>query len=319
MASSLRRMVCALALVAMATGLVTPRQAGKVLPDAKKSSQQVPLPMANFSQQASEVDLRTKYLNAIFELGYTCKKPVRIGKNNDAGYVVCDDSWAATGTGEQKQPCQLLSYGVSKDDSMEMAIHDSHGCDVDEFDPTVDGSDGARKVPDSVHFHKEGLGSSTKTVPGLGPVDTLTNHKAKYVKPHRILMLKVDVEESEWESLSSLPESTFDSFDQLIMEAHLDHIKSPQEVASSFASRVGLLQTLKKHFYLYHTHLNNWSGKVDVPGVGVVPRAAELSFIRKGLVTPGSAPYDNHSEIDQPCNPNKPELHPSDFGSFTIH
>lgn len=263
---------------------------------------------ANFSS-AHETDLLRRFMAGIFELGYTCQHPVRLGKPNDGGYVACEDTLSG-------KPCELLSYGIANDDSLEMAVRKRYSCTIEEFDPTVGGSTGSQAYPGAVTFHKEGLaGSGPKVDPRLGNVDTLPHHAAKYLKPHRVFLLKVDVEESEWEAFNSVPESFLDTVDQLILEFHTTVSKSPQEVASTFASRVDVVEKLKRHFYLFHTHLNNYGGAASVPGVGLVPKAVELSFMRKGLVTPGPAPYDNHSELDQPCNAAQAELRPSYFGA----
>jgi len=92
---------------------------------------------------------------------------------------------------------------------------------------------------------------------------------------------------------------------------------SSERFGCFFASRVAAVEKIRKHFYLYHVHLNNWEQKpLDLPGVGKVPKGVEASFIRKGLVSPGPAPYDNHADLDQPCNPKAPEVTPSMYGPY---
>jgi len=258
-------------------------------------------------------DLRRRYLDGVFELSYGCKNSVRLGKKWDGGYVMCEDAKIGGDFGA----CQFFSYGVRGDDSLEVAIHERYGCHVEEFDPTVSDSPGSKAIRSAIHFHKEGIaGNGPMTVKGLGGVDTLLHHVAKYGRKGEAMMVKVDVEENEWDSLGAVPEEFFDTVNLFVVELHLNITRTAEEVASSFASHVKLVETLRKHFYLYHSHLANCgiANRLDeIPGVGRAPRLVELAFINKRLVTPGSAPFEKHSELDQPCNPKLRNLKREDF------
>lgn len=263
-------------------------------------------------------DLLKRFRDDIFQLSYTCKKPKRLGHRNDGGYMICEDVVPPAGN------CVLFGYGISKSDDFEVALSKNWNCEVEEFDPTVNNSPGAEAKVPRIHFHHEGLWSSgPEVLPNLGPVDTLPHQEAKYRGKGKVLVVKIDVEESEYSSILATPESLWDTVDQLVIELHTSDMfakefanEAPADmVLDEFARRVDTVDLLRRHFYLTHVHLNNWeiSQKHFLPGQkgkgsAGVPGAVELTFVRKGLVTPGPGPFDNHSEMDEPCNPKAPDL-----------
>lgn len=277
-------------------------------------------------------DLLQKYLDGIFQLSYSCEHPVRLGRDNDGGYVVCEDAKIG---GDKGGACQLFTFGIWNDDSFEQALHERHGCAVEEFDPTIKSSPGSQKYPESIHLHLAGIsGSGPAEVKGLGKVDSLQHHIAQHRQKGKALFLKIDVEESEWDALSSVPASTFESIDQFVVEFHMGvrhgeantfqtvsetvdkYKRSSEEDQRIFASRVKVVETLRQHFYLHHTHGTNCEGGSPWAGVGRVPVAWELSFIRKGLVVPKPGPFERHDELDQRCRPDWPELTPESWPTF---
>ena len=59
----------------------------------------------------------------------------------------------------------------------------------------------------------------------------------------------MDVEGAEWDALSSTPDSVLDKILQLVVEFH--------DVRNE--DFLGIIQKLKKHFYIVNLHINNFS------------------------------------------------------------
>merc|ERR1711924_125623 len=120
--------------------------------------------------------LRT-YLTELTGLTYNCQQLSRVGSPNDGGYIVCEDvPWHG------QHGCTMLSYGIAYDDNFEIAVSNKWGCQVHEFDPTVQGSAGSRQNPEKIHFHQEGIWSGPAVL-SIGKVDSLANHMQTFWQP----------------------------------------------------------------------------------------------------------------------------------------
>jgi hypothetical protein len=162
----------------------------------------------------------------------------RFGSANDGGYLMCENLIGPLDA--------AYSYGVG--------INDDWGCEVsrryhvpvyeyDCFDPAEPTCDGGRFV-----FHNECVGDRT----GYRKArffDTLENQISKNGDTGRHLIVKMDIEGAEWESLLAAPDQLLASIPQIAMEMHgFDDPKILEVILK-----------LKRHFYLVNLHFNNWS------------------------------------------------------------
>ena len=125
-------------------------------------------------------------------------------------------------------------------------------------------------------FHAECIGDAAKTEEGRR-FDTLQNQLAKNGDAGKRLVVKMDVEGAEWDSLLHAPDATLDRIDQLAIEFH--YINEERYVQT--------VQRLKQFFYVAHLHFNNWScarGLDPFPGW-----AFEVLLVNKriGVLDPG--------------------------------
>ena len=162
----------------------------------------------------------------------------RFGSVNDGGYLMC---------GNLLKPAQAVySYGIDGDDAW--------GCDVagplniplhqyDCFNTTAPRCSG-NAVP---RFHAECVGPGRAAVEGR-PFDTLAAQIEKNGDTGKRLIMKMDVEGSEWRSLATAPDHVLNAIDQLAIEFH--RVEDPTYLET--AAR------LNEFFYVAHVHHNNY-------------------------------------------------------------
>src|SRR2546423_3650183 len=162
----------------------------------------------------------------------------RFGSANDGGYLMCQNLI---------EPIDAAySYGVGPNDDWGCEVSRRYHVPVyqyDCFDPARPTCNGGIFV-----FHNECVGNHTGN---RGPhfFDTLENQIRKNGDTGRRLIIKMDIEGGEWESVLAAPDELLASIPQLAMEMH--GYDDPRIVE--------VLRKLKRNFYLVNLHFNNWS------------------------------------------------------------
>lgn len=168
----------------------------------------------------------------------------RFGKGKDEGYLMCDNLMANVQS--------AYSYGIE--------ARDAWGCEITEklnvmvyqydcFDLT------APKCPTGkTKFFGECIGDK-KSIVEKRPFDTLANQIAKNGDLKKNLLLKMDVEGAEWDSLAATPDEQLERFSQIAIEFH--KVNDPRFLA--------IIKKLKKTFYFVHIHFNNHACSEDFP------------------------------------------------------
>jgi hypothetical protein len=191
----------------------------------------------------------------------------RFGEPHDGGYLLCANLLSSVQSG--------YSYGISG--------YDQWGCDVsrrlaipmheyDCFNLNVPVCATNRTV-----FHGECIGVEPATIEGR-PFDTLENQLAKNGDGARRLVVKMDVEGAEWDSLPRIPDAVLQRIDQLTVEMHGI---SEEERFTAVVVR------LKQFFYVANVHYNNYTCQQ-----GIAPFPAnvyEVLFVSKRLGVPGGS------------------------------
>ena len=209
----------------------------------------------------------------------------RFGERNDGGYLMC----ANLLDGVQA----AYSYGISG--------YDGWGCDIsrrtrvrvhqyDCFDLRQPGCPGG-----DVLFHGECV-DGTRHVEEGRIFDTLQNQFGTNGDATNRLVVKMDVEGSEWETLLRTPNEILDRIDQLTIEFH--GVDEPRFIV--------VVQKLKELFFVAHRHFNNFgcdSGRRPFPTY-----AYEVLFVsrRLGVLDPSGTVTLPHP-LDAPNNPHTPD------------
>ena len=207
----------------------------------------------------------------------------RFGSANDGGYLVCDN----LGQGIQS----AYSYGVGPNDEFGCQVSSRYNVRVhqyDCFDLTRPSCQAGAFI-----FHEECIGPRPQR-DGPREFDTLQNHISRNLDTGKRLIVKIDVEGAEWESLLATPDSVLDQIDQMPMELHLANESRALEV----------VRKLKRKFYLVNVHFNNMS---CAPELEPFPaRAFQVLWVNKRLgALDESAPIPAPmSALNAPDNPS---------------
>lgn len=220
----------------------------------------------------------------------------RFGEPHDGGYLMCGNL-----LGEVQS---AYSYGISG--------YDQWGCDIstklkvpvhqyDCFDLTEPACPTGSMV-----FHAECVGDRAATIEGRA-FDTIASQFAKNGDSGKRIVLKIDVEGAEWDSLLTAPDEILQQIDQLAVEFHWKHDGKlnwyhPEKY-------IRLVQRLKRFFEVAHVHFNN---AACAEGLQPFPSwAYEVLFVSKQLasVDPTRQAGGLHP-LDAPNDPNQPDCQP---------
>jgi hypothetical protein len=216
--------------------------------------------------EAAVVDPRRAYFEMLQPVALSNCELKRFGEPNDGGYLMCANLLGAVQSG--------YSYGISG--------YDGWGCDIskgyrvtvhqyDCFDTTAPGCPKGK-----TKFHPECVGDKTESVDGR-VFDTMKNQFAKNGDDSKRIVLKMDVEGAEWDSLLSAPDEVLEQIDQMVVEFHGvgDERNGTQE------QKRRVVQRLKRFFEVAHIHYNNATCS---DSVRPFPSwAYEVLFVRKQL------------------------------------
>ena len=190
----------------------------------------------------------------------------RFGSANDGGYLMCENLIEPLNA--------AYSYGVGPNDDWACDVSRRYHVPVhqyDCFDPARPTCDGGTFV-----FHEECVGDRTAQIESRF-FDTLENQIRKNGDIGRRLIIKMDIEGAEWDSLLAAPEELLASIPQITMEMH--GVDDPKIVE--------VLRKLKQNFYLVNLHFNNWS---CTPKAAPLPAwAYQAHWVNKRIGVPDPA------------------------------
>jgi hypothetical protein len=210
----------------------------------------------------------------------------RYGSANDGGYLMCEN----------------LTDGVQSAYSYGIDSEDNWGCDVsmqlnvavhqyDCFTPHRPACTGGRFV-----FHDECVGIRSETIDGQ-PFDTFASQIARNGDAGKNLLMKVDIEGAEWDSLLATPDEVLDKIVQMPMELHgADSVKFLEVV-----------RRVKRQFHLVNLHFNNHSCTADTAPLPAW--AYQVLWVNKrvGVIDPDGPSPAPASALNAPDGPNVPD------------
>lgn len=226
------------------------------------------------------------------ECGSGNSELIRLGSEYDGGYVTCDKvPISATG---------MISIGIRGDDPVSTTMSEMYHLHAEQYDCFSEGSpcpEGSKVC--SAHFNHICAGAKTeKKTDGLymSLEDMIKNLRTPEGAAGDDLVLKIDCENCEWDTLDALPSHLLKRFSMIIGEFH-DVSKE-----DSHDQYLSVMTKLGKDFRLVHTHGCNCIGQWQLEGTSFhMPKTVELLFVRNDLsrpVTPRSSNYLH--ELDSP-------------------
>jgi len=209
-------------------------------------------------------------------------RKVRVGCANDGGYVMAD-TFDILGA---------ISVGIGTNVSWDQAIA-GRQIPVFMFDPTI------RRLPEPVvggKFFRLGLGNSDASGPYV-PLSTLVGQaQLSNVEP---LILKIDIEGSEYTSLSAVSDAQLSRFQQIVIEFHdLSNLHS----SIKGESIIHLARQLSRQHCPIHVHGNNYDSLVRF-GNAWFPNAVEVTYLHKSQLVQAQPSNRIASKYDYPCDP----------------
>jgi len=186
---------------------------------------------------------------------------VRVGEARDGGYVMLDDFGGISGA---------YSIGIGPDVSWDYAIAE-RGIEVFQFDHTVQDTPTFHRL---FHFEPVCLGSEAAENPRTKTLAALVGERSQ---PEQDLLLKVDIEDAEWDVFSTMDPELLSRFRQIVCEFHSFH-RVAEPAWKECAARV--FDHLTRYHQVIHLHRNGIvplivSDDLEFPAV------MEVTFARK--------------------------------------
>jgi hypothetical protein len=237
----------------------------------------------------------------------SCANFERIGGKGNGGYVMCADHLDAP------KLEGAYSFGIDGSDAWGMEVASKYHIPLYEYDCFN------WKVPKpcdgcNVKFFTECIKGEYERFPLIGRTyRTLTEHMRRNGQANvsnASLLLKLDVENSEWSLLSNLPVETLRKFRHLNMELH--NIKTWIHTSVGLNS---LQKLVDAGFSVVHLHGNNWGRMVQVQEVRdgehekyQIPDFLEVTMVRQDPGTPCANVPPKRIPQDQKVLPARAEL-----------
>jgi hypothetical protein len=210
---------------------------------------------------------------------------VRLGNDHDGGYVIVDTL---------KSLDSVLSLGVGSDISFEAALS-VHVKRIDLYDHTV------AELPVAIknsNFYRLGIGEESNN-----NFVTLA-HATDLFDSNENILLKMDIESSEWAVLASAASATLNRFQQIVVEFHGLLRLSESDFAREI---IKALYKLNETHKLVHLHINNYE-PIGIVGGVVVPNVLEATYLKASEGEFIEIPRSRGQDLNRPNNPNKLDI-----------
>jgi Methyltransferase FkbM domain len=219
-------------------------------------------------------------------------KKIRLGKDFDGGYVMIDDFDGVRAA---------ISAGIERDVSWDSEIADRN-IPVYQYDHTIDETPAAHPL-----FHFFPVKVAAADEPGALSINSIL--KERLADGQKDIILKIDIEGSEWAVFESVDPALLANCRQIICEFHeLYRLAEPEfgrQAEAAFAK-------LTEQFFVHHIHGNN-CGNIAIVGNVPVPESLEVLFANRRRYEPVPSSEVFPTPIDQPNQEGRADLF---LGSF---
>lgn len=208
---------------------------------------------------------------------------IRVGRFFDGGYVMVDKFEGIEAA---------YSLGINDDVSWDLDMA-CRGIPIFQYDHTIDGLPDQHPLFNWEPICISGQQDSANNVESLESLIAKNKHER-----YRNMLLKCDIEGSEWYLLARTPNGVLAQFSQIVIEIHNMAYLSEMHHANNVRRALDNLTASHK---VVHVHANNFSPWAIVGGVPV-PTVLELTLLRHDMAE--MAPSDEvfPTPLDMPCN-----------------
>lgn len=201
--------------------------------------------------------------------------------------------------------CDNLSEGIQSAYSYGVGPFDIFACDIskrysvpvhqyDCFDPSRPTCSGGNFV-----FNNECIGPRAEKDKDQRVFDTLQNHIVRNKDVGKRLIVKLDVEGAEWQSLLATPDAVLDQIDQLPIELHM--------MGGIKREHTQTIRKLKEKFHIVNLHFNNSSCTPELDPIPAYAFQVLLVNKRLGVIDPSAPTPAPISALNIPDNPALPD------------
>jgi hypothetical protein len=246
--------------------------------------------------RVGDQELRQSLFAALQPIALSNCQLERFGEPHDGGYLMCGNLLGAVESG--------YSYGIGGYDKWGCDVSTRFGVPVHQYDCFNTMAPACRGG--NMSFHAECVGPSTRHDEGRS-FDTIVNQLIRNGDRAKRLVMKMDVEAAEWDSLLAVPDDLLQRIDQLAIELHW--VRGPEGQWIHDRRYLALIERLKQHFHVAHLHFNNHS---CIQGLSPFPAwAYEVLFVNKrlGAADPSRRAGGLHP-LDAPNNLSVPDCQP---------
>lgn len=212
---------------------------------------------------------------------------VRVGHNADGGYILLDDF---------NNIKLALSLGIHNEDSWDRQIA-SLGIPVKQYDYSISQAPTAHPLFSFNKLKVSGnIGDGCITLPDI--IHTSGHSEAGS------LLLKIDIEDSEWEVFDLCPSEYLSKFRQIACEFH--GLSRLSDIGFyTLAKRV--VEKLNADFIPFHIHANNYGSLINIANV-VFPDVIEISYANRKHYDRAPTTEIFPTKLDFPNNPDLPDI-----------
>ena len=213
---------------------------------------------------------------------------LRIGGRLDGGYVMLNNF-------PPKTVC--LSLGIGGDVSWDLEMAE-RGAIIHQFDHTVAGSPVAHA---NFVFNKLKIGGVDDPQQKVISLATVVN---AIKNDDSLCIMKMDIEDSEWDVLTVTPASVLAALDQIVVEFHGLH----RMVDPNWRNRMrACFAKLRLTHVPVHVHGNNWGDYAAIENVPI-PDVVESTFVRRHSYQFVETTELFPGELDAPCKADVPDF-----------
>ena len=212
----------------------------------------------NYKNKNNRNQKKASNLNFIFPLKVIGLNKIRIGKNGDGGYILLEDL---------KQIRIAYSFGIGDEISFEKYLAEKN-IDIFMYDHTI------KKLPfqhSKFHWQKIGLKGNISKENMFKTLPELIGENGHSKEQNMIL--KIDIENYEWEVFQSLPIKFLKQFKYIVGEFHF--LSSSKKY-----NYFNILEKLLSTHQIFHLHCNN-CGKIIKLAESEICNLLEISFLLK--------------------------------------
>ena len=188
------------------------------------------------------------------------KKKILLGEPYNASYVLLDDLFGIK---------IAYSFGIGNYISFDKALADK-GIDIYMYDHTI------QKLPyENPKFHWKKIGVTSESKKNSNMKTLFDFMKENGHLKEKNMILKIDVEASEWDVFQDITPKILNQFKYIIMEFHFYNIKE------NFNLYLESLEKLMKDHQIFHLHCCNCKSILDLGGENPICQVIEVSYIKR--------------------------------------